>query len=89
MINDTAPPPVETLIDFINDTYQRKALVDRDSELVRSEIIDSYGILDLISFIESNFDLSVPDEDVRPDNFRTVDAMSAMIARLRSEDDAT
>lgn len=87
-MSDPAPHPVTTLTDFINTTYEPPAPVANDTELVRSEIVDSYGILDLIAFIETSFGVSIPDEDVRPDNFRTVDAMCAMVARIRSEDDA-
>jgi len=75
------------LISFINTTYRPASPVVADTELVRSEIVDSYSILELISFIETRFAIRVPDEEVRPDNFRTVDAMSAMIAGARGADD--
>jgi acyl carrier protein len=87
-MNDPMPQPVSALVDFIDTTYAPATSVTNDTELVRSEIVDSYGILELITFIETRFDLKIPDEDVRPNNFRTVDAMCAMISRLRSEDDA-
>jgi acyl carrier protein len=87
-MNDPALRLAMTLTDFINTTYEPPAPVANNTELVRSEIVDSYGILDLIAFIETNFDVHVPDEDVRPDSFRTVDAMCAMIARLKGENDA-
>jgi acyl carrier protein len=37
----------------------------------------------MIAFIETTCDARIPDEDVRPDNFRTVDAIIAMIGSLR------
>ena len=72
-----------TLIGFINSTNHPPTPVGRDTELVRSEIIDSYSIIELIAFIETTCDARIPDEDVRPDNFRTVDAIIAMIGSLR------
>jgi len=87
-MNDPMLHPAATLTDFIDTTYAPAVPVTNDTELVRSEIVDSYGILELIAFIEKSFDVHIPDEDVQPNHFRTVDAMCAMIARLRSEDDA-
>ena len=84
-MNDTGPGA--TLVAFINTNYQPAAPVANDTELVRSEIVDSYSILELITFIETSFNLGVPDEDVSPNNFRTVEAMCAMVARLRADDD--
>lgn len=81
--------PDTTLTAFINTNYKPAVPVTNDTELVRSEIVDSYSILELITFIETSFNLGVPDEDIRPDNFRTVEAMCAMVARLRAGDDAT
>lgn len=87
-MNDPMPHPAPVLVEFIDTTYAPPASVTNDTELVRSEVVNSYGILELITFIETRFEVKIPDEDVQPNNFRTVDAMCAMIARLRSEDDA-
>ena len=70
------------LIGFINATYTPREAVGPETELVRSEIVDSYGIVDLIEFIEQTCAIRVPDEEVRPDNFRTVAAMVAFLENL-------
>lgn len=80
--------PGATLIGFINANYRPASPVTADTELVRSEIVDSYSILELITFIETEFDLKVPDEEVQADNFRTVNAMLSVISRLQSAHDA-
>ena len=63
--------------------YIRKELMnDPTSELNESEnllatgIIDSLGILRLVSFVEEQFDFEVPDEDVTIDNFQSVQSIS-------------
>lgn len=77
----------EILMEFVNDNYNPATPVTIDTELVRTEIIDSYSILELISFIETRFNVLIPDEEVRPDSFRTIDAMCALVDSLRNEDD--
>ncbi|MDE0779555.1 MAG: acyl carrier protein [Alphaproteobacteria bacterium] len=88
-MNSCCPGNNATLIAFINSNYRPVVPIESDTELVRNEIVDSYSILELITFIEGNFDLNIPDEDIRPDNFRTVDAMCVMVERLRVGNDAT
>jgi acyl carrier protein len=38
--------------------------------------VDSLGILDLVAFLESDFGLSVSDEDLVPDHFRSIECIS-------------
>jgi acyl carrier protein len=57
---------------------KRRSLRNNDS-LLESGIIDSLGILDLVSFIESEFDVAVSDDDLTPDNFQTIDRMAEFV----------
>jgi len=43
-----------------------------EENLLANGIMDSLGILKLVSFIEQKFDIRVPDEDVTVQNFRTL-----------------
>ena len=55
-----------------------------DESLLESGIIDSLGVLDLVSFIESEFDVSVIDDDLTPENFQTIDRMTVFVATKRN-----
>ena len=50
-----------------------------DFKLVEQGVIDSMGILRLITFIEENFNLTFAPEDLRLENFVTPDAITAFI----------
>ena len=69
---------------FIADTFEIDGVFDETTELVRSEIIDSYGIVDVIDFIEEAFSISFPDEEITPENFRTVMAIADCVARIKA-----
>ncbi|UCF07051.1 MAG: acyl carrier protein [bacterium] len=43
-----------------------------DESFLESGIIDSTGILELVSFVEERFDIEVKDEELIPDNFDSV-----------------
>ena len=55
--------------------------LDNDDSFLEKGIIDSTGILELVSFIESEFEIDVKDEELVPDNFDSVSKMSAYITR--------
>ena len=56
-----------------------------DESLIESGIVDSLGILRLVAFIEENFSVMVDDIEVVPENFETINAMSSLVQRKRSE----
>ncbi|MFD3972706.1 acyl carrier protein [Streptomyces cyaneofuscatus] len=60
------------------------AQLPHDLDLLADGAIDSLGVLKLIAWVEHHFRLAVGDTDLDPDNFRSVNAIDAYIARSRS-----
>ncbi len=58
-------------------------LRDEDSLLERG-IVDSTGVLEVVSFLEGELGVEVADEDVVPDNFGSIAALAAYVERKRS-----
>lgn len=56
--------------------------------LLEKKIIDSVGMLELIGFVEKTFSITVPDEDISPEHFGTVEKITAYIARRQSQVEA-
>lgn len=52
-----------------------------DSSLLESGLIDSLGVLDLVSFIEKDFKITISEEDLLADNFETITRMTAFVQR--------
>ena len=50
-----------------------------NSPLLKSGIIDSLGVQDLLGFIEDEFKITILDEDLRPENFETIAATVAFV----------
>lgn len=62
-------------------TYVQTALlggqpVSDDDELLLSGMIDSLGVMSLVSFIEQTFVIEIPFGDVTIENFATIRAMA-------------
>ncbi|RJQ17672.1 MAG: acyl carrier protein [Nitrospiraceae bacterium] len=52
-----------------------------DISFLEKGIIDSTGVLELVSFIEEKYGISVDDEEMIPDNLDSVNKLSAFIDR--------
>jgi len=57
--------------------------VDPDEDLIERGLIDSLGIIELLSFIDDKFGVSLPPDEVVPENFRSVRALAALIEAKR------
>ena len=44
--------------------------------------IDSFSTVEIILFIERRFGVSIPDEKLVPDNFKTIQALAATVVEL-------
>ena len=55
--------------------------------LVDDHILDSFGILSLVSEIEDNFEVEVSPAELIPDNFNSAEALWEMICRLKEEEE--
>ena len=77
----------EQLCRYIEDQVLHGApegTIGPDDSLVERGVVDSVAVLGLITFIEEQTGLRIPDRDVRLEHFETVTAMEALVARLRA-----
>ena len=75
---------MEKLIEILRELHDD---VDFESEeaLVDDGIIDSLDIVTLVTEINDRFDVSIPPEEIVPDNFNSAAALFALIERLDEE----
>ena len=52
-----------------------------DVSFLDEGIVDSIGVMELVTFVEENFKVKVDDLDVTPENFDSVSRMAAYIHR--------
>jgi D-alanine--poly(phosphoribitol) ligase subunit 2 len=55
------------------------------NSLIDDNILDSFDIVTLISDICDEFDITVPVEEIDPNNFNSARALYGMIERLQEE----
>jgi acyl carrier protein len=52
-----------------------------DVSFLEKGIIDSTGILELVTFVEDKFAITVEDEELVPDNFDSLGKLSSFVVR--------
>ena len=74
----------DTILEILEDIGED---VDFDTceTLIDDGILSSLDIIQLIGALNDEFDISIPGTEIIPENFNSVDAMAAMVARLSEE----
>ena len=53
--------------------------LSEDETFLGSDIVDSLGIVKLIAFVETEFDINVEDEDLQPENFQSIARLTEFV----------
>jgi acyl carrier protein len=73
-----------SIIEFVNKNFLmgtgRVNFSENDSFLEKG-IIDSTGVLEMVSFIQQKFGVKINDEDIIPENLDSVDNIANFIKR--------
>ena len=80
----TLTAPILDLVGKAIPAARQGALIDLDTDLPAAGLT-SMAMVKLMLAVEAAFDVSIPDSDLSPENFRSVRALEALVARLRCE----
>ncbi|MCC6191771.1 MAG: acyl carrier protein [Anaerolineales bacterium] len=61
----------------------RTTTVGVDEDLLGTGVIDSLGVLQLVSFVDERFGFQIPDEDVVIENFQSISALADYLDQHR------
>ena len=80
----TADEIVQIVRRFIRDDIAQdcdEAKLDDNVSLLDSGILDSFGIMSLLAFIEEDFQVKIPAHEIEPSNFETLASIAGLVAR--------
>ena len=76
-------PAIETDVrEFVTDNFlfgRTNVSLDGDDSLLEEGLIDSTGVLELVTFIEDRFDVTVEDEELVPENLDSINRLITFI----------
>jgi len=71
---------------FIEQNYllgQSNNFAD-DASLLEHQVMDSTGVLELVSFLEGHFGVQVADEELLPENLDSIELIAQFVMRKRT-----
>jgi acyl carrier protein len=68
-----------------NFLFGDDTLVSPETSFIEGGVIDSTGILELITFIEDTFQFKIEDHEIIPENLDSIRKLAVFIARKREE----
>lgn len=73
----------QVIIKYINEQLLDDEIdedLDGDTDLLGSGILDSLGMVQLIAFVEKEFEVKVPPEDMVIENFMNINSVCAYLS---------
>jgi len=65
---------------YVDDGFE----YDDDTSFIGEGLIDSMGVMELLTYVQSEFDITVDQHEVTPDNFDSVNKLAAFIRRKQT-----
>jgi acyl carrier protein len=66
----------------------RRRNITDDDNLLETGVIDSLGVLEIVTFLREEFSLEVEDDELTPENFQSITAIAGFVGqrtRLQQE----
>jgi len=78
---------VNAVKEFIieNFLFGEEVQLELDTDFFDKGIIDSTGVIELVSFIEEKFDISVDDDELIPENLSSLKKVDAFLQKKLSQ----
>jgi len=76
---------METLLEILEDLHPDVDFESCDT-LIDDNILDSFDIVTLVGEISDEFDITIPVEEIVPENFNSAKSLYALIERLIEEE---
>lgn len=75
---------MDALLEILEDLHPDVDYMTCET-LIDDKILDSFDIITIIADIDSEFDVSIPAEEIIPENFNSAKSLYALIEKLMDE----
>lgn len=77
---------VEQLVQYVKGlaVIDPTQTIPTDQSLLEVGLLDSFGIVEMLTYVESEFDLEIPDEDMTKANLGSIRKMADYVQRRKA-----
>ena len=72
--------------EYLDEEDAEDMELDENTQLISSGIVDSFSMVSLKLFLESKYDVKIPDDRATPEAFDTVGGIIELVNSLRKSD---
>jgi acyl carrier protein len=75
----------KTILDYVMHEYleDEDEEVGYDTGLITGGIVDSFSMVSLKRFLETRYDIAIPDAEATPEAFDTVNSIAELVRRFQ------
>ncbi len=88
-IRTAAGPALKTQVrQYVVDNFlmpEDELPLGDDESFMGQQVLDSFGVVELVSFIEKTFRIKVEDAEMVPENLDSIDAIAAFVRRKQPQ----
>ena len=73
---------VNTIIDYLkkgNPVYKDLPEITLDKSLVELGYMDSFGVIDMVTFLEGNYSITIKDDEITKEKFGSINKMAQLV----------
>lgn len=75
---------METILEILNELHPDVDF-ETHTTLIDDKVLDSFDIVTIVAEVNAEFDVSIPAEELLPENFNSAAALWALVERLMDE----
>jgi len=72
------------LIDFLKENFIMPENFSEEDSFLEKGIIDSTGVIELVTFLEENFDIKIEDDEIVPENLDSLKNIEKFLDQKRN-----
>ncbi len=74
-------PLPQAVLDYLNENAEREGVVQPEAvdDLFSVGVLDSFSLVDFVTVLETECGIKVPDADVNPGNFKTLERIESYV----------
>lgn len=86
MIEQTIPQVMDRIVDYVRNVaiLEPDQTIPLDQSLVEAGIFDSFAVVEMLTFLESAFELTIPDEDITREKLGSIRKMANYIVQRQA-----
>lgn len=85
-VNQSSEQIIEIIIEYLkqgNPMYSDLEQIPLDESLVELGLMDSFGVIDIVTFLEKRFQIEIEDSEITKEKFGSIRRMSALVVSKR------